>query len=178
MEDQSFDKSTSMERRDVKQIFQSFKQTKSNILPATITKDTTVATIFPFDIDNLNIHSFFSGAAINQDKPIMALYTNARVGGIDIKLILDSRSASSIIIKQLMDQLGCRVDHAVTAWIITVDGNTKIPIEEIDNFPFEINGIQIPIKVLIIEATQYQALVGNNWLSKANAILDWNTQEL
>ncbi|KAG9289702.1 hypothetical protein G9A89_014437 [Geosiphon pyriformis] len=26
--------------------------------------------------------------------------------------------------------------------------------------------------------TQYQALVGNNWLSKTNAILDWTTQEL
>ncbi|KAG9299912.1 hypothetical protein G9A89_009640 [Geosiphon pyriformis] len=34
------------------------------------------------------------------------------------------------------------------------------------------------IKVLVMEATQYQALVGNNWLSKVNAMLDWNTQEL
>ncbi|KAG9295854.1 hypothetical protein G9A89_006593 [Geosiphon pyriformis] len=32
----------------------------------------------------------------------------------------------------------------------------------------------VPIKVLIIEATQYQALVGNDWLSKTNALLDWN----
>ncbi|KAG9306185.1 hypothetical protein G9A89_016089 [Geosiphon pyriformis] len=63
-------------------------------------------------------------------------------------------------------------NRAATAWIIIVDGNTKTPIEEIDNFPFEINGIQIPTKVLIMEATQYQALVGNDWLSKANATLD------
>ncbi|KAG9289711.1 hypothetical protein G9A89_014446 [Geosiphon pyriformis] len=35
-----------------------------------------------------------------------------------------------------------------------------------------------PIKVLVMEATQYQALVGNDWLSKVNAMLDWNTQEL
>ncbi|KAG9302007.1 hypothetical protein G9A89_021051 [Geosiphon pyriformis] len=73
----------------------------------------------------------------------MALYTNARVGRIDIKLILDSGSA---------------VDHAATTRIITADGNTKTPIEEIDNFSFEINGIQIPTKVLVMEATQYQAL--------------------
>ncbi|KAG9300768.1 hypothetical protein G9A89_023566 [Geosiphon pyriformis] len=102
----------------------------------------------------------------------MALYTDARIGGIDIKLILDSRSAGSIIMKQLMDQLGRRVDCAATTWIITADGNTKTLIEEIDNFPFEINRIQIPTKVLVMEATQYQALVGNNWLSKANTILD------
>ncbi|KAG9292274.1 hypothetical protein G9A89_009086 [Geosiphon pyriformis] len=36
----------------------------------------------------------------------------------------------------------------------------------------------MPIKVLIIKATQYQALVSNNWLSKTNAVLNWNTQEL
>ncbi|KAG9285620.1 hypothetical protein G9A89_009260 [Geosiphon pyriformis] len=105
MEDQGFDKSTLVERGDIEQISQPSKQTKSNIPPATITENTTLAAIFPFDIDNLNTYSFFSGAAINQDKPIMALYTNARVRGIDIKLILDSRSANSIITKQLMDQL-------------------------------------------------------------------------
>ncbi|KAG9294741.1 hypothetical protein G9A89_008220 [Geosiphon pyriformis] len=83
----------------------------------------------------------------------MVLYTNARVGKIDIKLILDSGSAGSIIMKQLIDQLDHRVDHAATARIITADGNTKTLIGEIDNFPFEINGIQIPTKVLIMEAT-------------------------
>ncbi|KAG9302044.1 hypothetical protein G9A89_021088 [Geosiphon pyriformis] len=156
-EDQGFDKSTPVEGGDIERISQPSKQTKSNISPATITKDTTLATIFPFNIDNLNTHSLFSEAAINQDKPIMALYTNARVGGIDIKLILNSGSA---------------INCAATAQIITADGNTKTPIGEIDNFPFKINGIQIPTKVLIMEATQYQALVGNDWLSKANAALN------
>ncbi|KAG9293065.1 hypothetical protein G9A89_016427 [Geosiphon pyriformis] len=148
------------------------QQTKSNILPVTITENTILATIFPFDIDNLNTHSLFSGAVNKQDKPITALYTNAKVRKIDIKLILNSRSASSIITKQLIDQLSCRVDHAATIWIITVDGNTKTPIGEINNFPFEINEIQILTKILIMEATQYQALVENNWLSKANTTLD------
>ncbi|KAG9304204.1 hypothetical protein G9A89_019766 [Geosiphon pyriformis] len=172
MKDQGFDKSISVKKRDIKQISQPFKQTKSNILPATITEDTILAAIFSFDINNLNTHSLFSGAAINQNKPIMVLYTDIRVGGIDIKLILNNRSASSIITKQLMNQLGCQVDCVATTWIIIVDGNTKTPIGKIDNFSFEINGIQISTKVLVIEATQYQALVENNWLSKANTILN------
>ncbi|KAG9294105.1 hypothetical protein G9A89_021464, partial [Geosiphon pyriformis] len=36
----------------------------------------------------------------------------------------------------------------------------------------------IPTKVLVMDATQYQALVENDWLTKANATLDWTTQEL
>ncbi|KAG9289628.1 hypothetical protein G9A89_014363 [Geosiphon pyriformis] len=68
-----------MEKRNVEQTSKSFKQTKSNIPPATITEDTILAAIFLFDINNLNIHSLFSEAAINQDKPIAALYTDARI---------------------------------------------------------------------------------------------------
>ncbi|KAG9298374.1 hypothetical protein G9A89_005234 [Geosiphon pyriformis] len=178
IEDQSFDKSTPIEKRDVKQTSKPSKQTKSNILPATITEDTTLAIIFLFNINNLNTYSLFSKAVINQDKPIMALYTNARVGEINIKLILDSRLASSIITKQLIDQLGCQVNCAAIAWIITANGNTKTPIGKIDNFLFEINRIQISTKVFVMETTQYQALIENDWLSKANGTLDWNTQKL
>ncbi|KAG9296058.1 hypothetical protein G9A89_011910 [Geosiphon pyriformis] len=146
-EDQSFDKSTSVERRDVEQISQPFKQTKSNIPPANITENTTLAAIFSFDINNLNTYSLFSGAAINQNKPIMALYTNARVREINIKLILNSKLANSIIMKQLMNQL--------------VDGNTKTLIGVIDNFPFEINGIQISIKILIMKHARVLAMCGH-----------------
>ncbi|KAG9302764.1 hypothetical protein G9A89_009541 [Geosiphon pyriformis] len=62
--------------------------------------------------------------------------------------------------------------------IIIADEATKTPIGEINNLLIEINGITVPIKVLVMEATQYQALVGNDWLFKTNAMLDWNTQEL
>ncbi|KAG9293529.1 hypothetical protein G9A89_005532 [Geosiphon pyriformis] len=65
MENQNFDKSTPMEGRNVEQISQFSKPTKNNILPATITEDITLATIFLFDINNLNTHRLFSEAAIN-----------------------------------------------------------------------------------------------------------------
>ncbi|KAG9289421.1 hypothetical protein G9A89_007982 [Geosiphon pyriformis] len=61
-----------------------------------------------------------------------------------------------------------KVDAANTR-IITADKVIKTPIGKIDNFPFEINGISIFIKVLVIKATQYQVLVDNDWLSKTNA---------
>ncbi|KAG9285497.1 hypothetical protein G9A89_021828 [Geosiphon pyriformis] len=77
-----------------------------------------------------------------------------------------------------MNQLGCRVDHTASTYIITADGATKTPIGKINDLPIEVNSIIVPIKALIMETTQYQALVDNNWLSKANTMLDWNTQKL
>ncbi|KAG9294680.1 hypothetical protein G9A89_008159 [Geosiphon pyriformis] len=76
----------------------------SNILPATITENELLNTIFPFKLKEPLITLLFSGAIL-KEKPIMAMYTDAKVDGHSIKLILDSGSAGSIITKQLMDQL-------------------------------------------------------------------------
>ncbi|KAG9295745.1 hypothetical protein G9A89_008973 [Geosiphon pyriformis] len=132
----------------------------TNTIPlATISSDKSLAAIFLFELEENTPIPLFSGAAL-EEKLITAMYTDARVNGHPIKLILDSGSAGSIITKQLMEQL------AASARIITADGATKTPIGEIDDFLFEVNGIVTSIKVLVIEATQYQALIGNDWLSK------------
>ncbi|KAG9284056.1 hypothetical protein G9A89_022830 [Geosiphon pyriformis] len=133
--------------------------------------------IFPFELEELLTMLLFSEAAL-KEKPITVIYTDAKVDGHSIKLILDSGSADSIITRQLMDQLGHQVDCTASAKIITANGVTKTPIGEIDNFSIEVNNIIVSIKVLVMEATQYQALIGNNWLSKTHALLDWNMQEL
>ncbi|KAG9299808.1 hypothetical protein G9A89_013168 [Geosiphon pyriformis] len=70
------------------------------------------------------------------------------------------------------------VNRPAQTVIVTADGIKKTPVREINNFLFTIDGITIPVKVLVMNALQYQALVGNNWLLKANANLDWETQEL
>ncbi|KAG9298414.1 hypothetical protein G9A89_000413 [Geosiphon pyriformis] len=138
-----------------------------NILPATITKNKLLDVIFLFKLKEPSTTLLFSEAAL-EEKPIMAIYTDAKVNGHSIKLILNNRSAGSIIIKQLMDQLGYQVNHAASTRIITTNGATKTSISKIDNFPIEVNSIMVLIKVLVIKATQYQALIGNDWLSKTN----------
>ncbi|KAG9302592.1 hypothetical protein G9A89_007296 [Geosiphon pyriformis] len=131
----------------------------NNIPPATITENKSLDAIFPFKLEKPSDMSLFNRAVL-EEKPIMAMYTDIKVNGHFIKLILDS------------------VDCTVSARIITTDGATKTPIGEINNFSIEVNGIVVPIKVLVMKATQYQALIGNNWLSKTNTVLDWITQEL
>ncbi|KAG9289361.1 hypothetical protein G9A89_007922 [Geosiphon pyriformis] len=126
----------------------------NNIPPATVTENESLAAIFPFELEEIINPLLFSRAAL-EEKPITTMYTDAKVDGHSIKLILDSRSADSIITRQLMDQLGHQVDHTASTRIITADEVTKTPIGEINDFPIEVNGIIILIKVLIIEATQY-----------------------
>ncbi|KAG9286427.1 hypothetical protein G9A89_014593 [Geosiphon pyriformis] len=106
------------------------------------------------------------------------MYTKATVEGKPIRLILDSESAGSIIIYQLIQQLQKTVNRPAQTVIVTTDNMKKTPVRKIDNFPFTINRIIILVKVLVMDAPQYQALIRNNWLLKTNTNLDWKTQEL
>ncbi|KAG9285386.1 hypothetical protein G9A89_010861 [Geosiphon pyriformis] len=136
----------------------------SNIPPATIFNNEFLAAIFLFELEKTIPVLLFSGAALDI-KPITTMYTNTKVDGHAIKLILNN-------------QLSCQVDYAASVCIITANEATKTLISEIDDLPIEVNSIIMPIKVLVIKAIQYQALVGNDWLSKTNATLDWTTQKL
>ncbi|KAG9295758.1 hypothetical protein G9A89_008986 [Geosiphon pyriformis] len=71
----------------------------------------------------------FSGAALDKKHLITAIYTEATVNNTPIKLILDSKSAGSIITLQLVNQLGFKVDSAATSQIITANRSTKLSHE-------------------------------------------------
>ncbi|KAG9302794.1 hypothetical protein G9A89_009571, partial [Geosiphon pyriformis] len=103
------------------------KQPLTNIPLATVIENESLAAIFPFEIKELTETLLFSRATL-EEKSIMAMYTDAKIDGQFIKLILDSGSTGSIIIRQLIDQLGHRVNRAASIKIITADGATKTPI--------------------------------------------------
>ncbi|KAG9300346.1 hypothetical protein G9A89_009970 [Geosiphon pyriformis] len=127
----------------------------NNISPATITKNESLDAIFSFKLEEPSDMPLFS-KAILEKKPIMVMYTDTKIDGHSIKLNLDTASTR----------------------IVTANKATKTPLGEIDDFSIEVNSTIVPIKVLVIEATQYQALVNNDWLSKTNAVFNWMTQEL
>ncbi|KAG9302012.1 hypothetical protein G9A89_021056 [Geosiphon pyriformis] len=85
------------------------KQPLTNISPATVMEDESLAAIFPFEIEEPTETPLFSRTAL-EEKPIMVMYMNAKVDGHSIKLILDSGLAGSIITRQLMDQLDHQID--------------------------------------------------------------------
>ncbi|KAG9285944.1 hypothetical protein G9A89_002364 [Geosiphon pyriformis] len=105
----------------------------NTIPPAQIAQNANLSDIFPFEFEANESPFLLNNAAANEQKTITAMYTEATVKGKPIRLILNSRSART-------------------------DDMKKTPVGEIDNFPFTIDGIIIPVK--------------------ANANLDWETQEL
>ncbi|KAG9287494.1 hypothetical protein G9A89_023866 [Geosiphon pyriformis] len=67
-----------------------------NIPPAMVTENKTLAAIFLFEFEKTTPVSLFSGAAL-EEKPITTMYTDAKIDGHSIKLILNSGLVGSII---------------------------------------------------------------------------------
>ncbi|KAG9293526.1 hypothetical protein G9A89_005529 [Geosiphon pyriformis] len=142
------------------------------ILPVQIAQNANHSDIFPFEFEANESPFLLNNATANKQKAITAMYIEATIEEKPIRLILDSGSTRSIITYQLIQQLQKTVDKPAQTVIVTADSIKKTPVREIDNFPFIIDGITILVKVLIMNTPQYQALVGNDWLLKANANLD------
>ncbi|KAG9291917.1 hypothetical protein G9A89_004855 [Geosiphon pyriformis] len=117
-----------------------FNKLSQTIPPAVATEDSSLAAIFPFELEENK--AMFSGATLNKKCPITAMYMEATVNNTPIKLILDSRSTGSIVMLQLVNQLGFKVDHTATSQIITANGSTKLPHGKINSFSFEVNDIK------------------------------------
>ncbi|KAG9288064.1 hypothetical protein G9A89_017659 [Geosiphon pyriformis] len=128
----------------------------TTILPTRIAKNANLSNIFSFEFEANESPFLLSNAAANKQKAITAMYTKA----------------------ELMQQLKRNVDQPAQTVIVIANGMKKTPVGEIDNFLFTLDGITIPVKVFVMNAPQYQALVGNDWLQKANVKLDWKTQKL
>ncbi|KAG9294235.1 hypothetical protein G9A89_021594 [Geosiphon pyriformis] len=125
------------------------------IPPAQIAQNANLSDIFPFEFEANESSFLLSNAAVNEQKAITAMYTEVTVEKKPIHLILDSRSAGSIITYQLMQQLKRNVDRPAQTVIVTANGMKKTPVREIDNFPFSIDEITIPVKVLVMDTPQY-----------------------
>ncbi|KAG9291634.1 hypothetical protein G9A89_022053 [Geosiphon pyriformis] len=127
----------------------------NTILPAQIVQNANLLDIFPFEFEANKSPFLFSNAAVNEQKTITVMYTEATVEGKPIQLILDNKFIGSIITYQLIQQLNQNANRPVQTVIVTADNIKKTPVGEIGNFPFTIDGITILVKVLIIDASQY-----------------------
>ncbi|KAG9290503.1 hypothetical protein G9A89_002478 [Geosiphon pyriformis] len=128
---------------------------KNRIFIILIAENANLLDIFPFEFKANESPFLLSNAAANEQKAITAMYTKAEIEKKPICLILDNGSAGSIITYQLMQQLKRNVDRPAQTIIVTANGMKKTPVGEIDNFPFTIDRITIPVKVLVMDAPQY-----------------------
>jgi len=100
------------------------------------------------------------------------------VGKEAVTAIVDSGAATSIITKSLMKKLNYAPDQSSKLVIVTANGARIKALGEISNLPININHMKIPTNVQVLESKDDVLILGNDWLSKVKASLDWHDQTL
>ena len=99
-------------------------------------------------------------------KAVEVVYCSATVDNKPIYLILDSGSAGNVMSKSFLQQLGRKIESASTIIMINIQGGRSRPLGRVTNIPLQLDGVEIPIDVDIIESTDYYIVAGNDWLTK------------
>ncbi|GES72789.1 retroviral-like aspartic protease 1 [Rhizophagus clarus] len=103
-----------------------------------------------------------------------ALYCEASIKHIKFPLIVDSGSAGSIISLSLLKDLDMEITKASKTVMVNVNGERRRPLGAVTDIPLRIHDCIIPMDAIVTDANSYAAIVGNDWLRKTKAILDYN----
>ncbi|KAG9287806.1 hypothetical protein G9A89_017401 [Geosiphon pyriformis] len=123
-----------------------------------------------------NKHPCQAGLADNSN--VTPLICKAQVAGYFINLILDSGLSVSVIVKYFLEAIGRKIDEPSIQPMTNMHDDKKKELGITKAIPVCINGISIETDIEVSEAKKYTIIVGNKWLKKAKALLDYELYEL
>ena len=103
---------------------------------------------------------------------------NIRIEDIKINAIIDTEATKSIITKGLMDELGYKIDKLSDIVIINTDGTKSRSLGKIINMELTLGEMNTTMTMEVIKSTNRTLILGNNWLKKINANIDYEKGEL
>ncbi|GES73591.1 retroviral-like aspartic protease 1 [Rhizophagus clarus] len=103
-----------------------------------------------------------------------ALFGEAIVFGERINVIIDSESKGSVISKQFLNRKQQDIDSSAHFRLIDIQENHTCPLGIKHNMQVNIEGYNIGIDIVVTESKNYNIVLGNNWISKVCATLDYN----
>ena len=91
------------------------------------------------------------------------------IKGNPIKAVLDSGAAVSIITNKLRRKLGIPIDVDSKVVVITANGIRERALGQINHVNINIQDIQIPMNLQVIDSTEDNLLLGTDWFEKTKA---------
>ena len=100
------------------------------------------------------------------------------VGNEPITVVVDSGAATSIITSSLLEQLGYKSSGPSKVVIVTANGTREKAAGRVDNLPVNVQNLYINSPVHIIKSKDNVLILGNDWLKRAKAILNYGEDTL
>jgi predicted aspartyl protease len=108
---------------------------------------------------------------------MMAMKTILNVKGKEVKIIIDTGAATSVITNKLRKELDIPIQKGSNVRFVLADGN-KIAALRRTEVEIQINNKKIPIEVEIMDSKEKYIIIGNDILKKWNANIDFEEKIL
>jgi len=102
-----------------------------------------------------------------------ALYGEAIVYGQPVNVLIDSGAVGCIISKRYLDKVQKDIDAPTNVKIIDVTGKRTAPLGMVRQVPIQMRNIKVHIDMIVTNSAEYNVLLGNEWLKKVNANIDY-----
>ena len=114
----------------------------------------------------------------DQNSLTTAVRCNLHVDGIPVSVVIDSGAATSIMTRKLMKRLDYSIDQPSNLVIVTANRTKMHSLGQVSALPLKIKNFTIEIPVQILDSTDEVFILGNDWLRRMKANLDWDNSEL
>jgi clan AA aspartic protease len=108
---------------------------------------------------------------------MMAMKTILNVEGKEVKVIIDTGAATSVITNKLRRELNIPIQKESNVRFVLADGN-KIAALGRTEVEIQINNEKIPIEVEVMDSKEKYIIIGNDILKKWNANIDFEEKIL
>jgi hypothetical protein len=96
----------------------------------------------------------------------------AEIWGAKLKTIIDTGSSGCIISKKCLDQLERIIEGSSNISLVGINGQKHRPLGIVRNVPVTLGNKQlVEITMQVTEATNYELILGVDWLRKINGII-------
>ena len=102
-----------------------------------------------------------------------ALYGEAIVYGQSVNVLIDSGAVGCIISKRYLDKVQKDIDASTNVKIIDVTGKKTAPLGMVRQVPIQMRDIKVHVDMIVTNSAEYNVLLGNEWLKKVNANIDY-----
>src|SRR6184192_3590550 len=105
-------------------------------------------------------------------------YLDVLVQSVIGRGIADTGAGKTVISEAFMNRLGWSIDKPTKIAFTVATGEKATALGIIKNIPITVGGLTIPISAIVSTSTTYDILLGNDWLIKANAVIDLTNTKL
>ena len=100
------------------------------------------------------------------------------VGKTPVTAVIDSGAATSIVTKPLLESLGYPITGPSNMIIVTANGSRVRALGVVEKLPINLKYLIIRTDVHVLESKDKVLILGNDWLQRVNATMDWRNRDL